>query len=457
MKVIHFSVTPLAGAPLRIVRALQAGQGIQARLVTLDPAAYGPRRFEGDLRWNEDREQALALMEDADLFHFHHWFDFKHNPFGVDFTAWSRRGVQFVRQFHSHPAHGQFQGFAARDIVTSSTPQLVLAQYHERYYPWARPVPNPVDLEDALHVPLPPGEAAPRRVVFSPSNTSPVLSCTPATRWSSKGCPEVTALLGEVAASRGGTLEVVTNTPHLDCLRRKQGAWAALDDLVTGSYHLSALESAAQGVPTLCWLDGRTQQAVRELTGASDLPWLNCSVLEAPHVVAELLDSPRLRDELGRDARRWMERHWSVRQTSLHFKRAYEDILHDPTTFNRPRFDPDDPAEAFRSTGMPDGHWLALMQGLRAALSGGHAPMPVDALCALEQRLAESESRYAALKRWTDELQRGKDWLEGQYLALADVESRYAALKAWTDELQRGKDWLEGQYLALTGKGRGDS
>lgn len=419
MNVLHFSVTPLAGAPLRIVRALQSGQGIQARLVTLDPAAYGPRRFEGDLAWNEDREQVLELMQSADLFHFHHWFDFQHNPFGVDFTAWARRGVQFVRQFHSHPEHGQFKGFATREVVMSRTPQLVVAQFQERYFPWARLVPNPVDLDDTFHVSLPRLEGAPRRVVFSPSTAAPVMTCSPGTRWSSKGCPEVTALLGNAVAERPGcSLDVVTDTPHLDCLRRKQGAWTAVDDLVTGSYHLSGLESAAQGVPTLCWLDSRTQRAVRELTGADDLPWVNCSILEARRLLADLLDSPALRDELGRGARRWMEQHWSVQQTSLHFKRAYEDVLRDPTTFNRPRFDPDSPGDAWRATRMADHNWLSLMQGLRAALSDGPVADPTEGIRALEQRLADSEARYSTLQAWTDELQRAKDWLEGQYLAL---------------------------------------
>ena len=75
IKVIHFSITPLAGSPIRIVKALTEHTDVKARLVVLQPHAYGERTFENDLTWEHDREEALSLLEEADIIHLHHYMD----------------------------------------------------------------------------------------------------------------------------------------------------------------------------------------------------------------------------------------------------------------------------------------------------------------------------------------------------------------------------------------------
>ena len=92
MLVVHVSLTPLAGSPLRIVRALNAHTAVEARLVDLAPDAYGRRTFPEDLVWGAHAAEARALIGRADLLHFHHWFDFdsERNRFGLDFARAAR-------------------------------------------------------------------------------------------------------------------------------------------------------------------------------------------------------------------------------------------------------------------------------------------------------------------------------------------------------------------------------
>lgn len=419
MKTLHFSVTPLAGAPLRIVQALNKEGDVSARLVVLNPDAYGARTFHADLLWRRDFEEIMALMNESDIFHFHHWFDFQKNPFDFDFTPYERRGVRFVRQIYSHPNHGQFHGFSAREIVMSDVPQLVSAQYHERYYPRARMVPHAIDLEDEMHRPVKSCDALllkQKTLFYSPSNKEPAYSGQlPLDRWPTKGYPEVVEMLNALVSERTDCLaEVMTDSPHAECLRRKREAWVAIDDLVTGSYHLSGMESLAQGVPTLTWLDERTKRTIREISGADNLPWVDCTLAQAPFLLHEILNDTSLRNAIGVDSRRWMEKYWNLRSVAAHYRRAYEDILRNPVGFNRARFDPEEILDNWHATRSHDLRWIGIANAARAGNSRSAQKMIAE----LESQLVQARVEYAKLKAWTDELQNAKNWLEDQYKRL---------------------------------------
>lgn len=343
MQVVHFSFTPLAGSPIRIVNALRRHTSWHARLIVLDPRAYGTRTFDGDLDWTTDREQALACIDQADILHLHHFFDLEHNPFGLDFSALQRKGKRLVRQFHSTPFHlagGQVSRI--REVVDSSVPQLVIAQYPERYFPRARLVPNLVPLDDELHRPL----AAPERsdavtVFFAPSSAHSAWQFPQAMRrWESKGLPETARML-ERARRRNPSLvvDIRRDVPHVECLRARQAADISIDDLVTGSFHLSSLEGLAQGVPTLGFLDRRTLATLAEMAGTSTHPWLNCRVEDAEAILDTLVANASLRSTLGQAARSWMLRYWNDRDLVAHYTDAYARLMEHGETPFPSRFD----------------------------------------------------------------------------------------------------------------------
>ncbi len=180
MKVVHLALTPLAGAPIRLVRALRAHAGVDARLVNLNPAAYGARRFDEDVDFYAQPDVARALIDAADIVHLHHWIDLAHNPFGVDL-----RGRVAIRHLHSQPhwvaAHG---GGSVAQVLADPLPQLVVAQFHERFYPRARPVPNLLDRAqiDAARA-QPVRTDARLTLCYQPTFDSSALSA----RWDTKG------------------------------------------------------------------------------------------------------------------------------------------------------------------------------------------------------------------------------------------------------------------------------
>lgn len=86
MLIVHIAFSPLAGAPIRIVNALNAYTNMHARLINTNPAGYGKRTFPEDLIWKEaNKEECLELISKADIIQCYHWIDFDSdkNPLGV--------------------------------------------------------------------------------------------------------------------------------------------------------------------------------------------------------------------------------------------------------------------------------------------------------------------------------------------------------------------------------------
>lgn len=379
LRVVHVALTPLAGSPIRIVSALNQHSGVRARLVVLNPGAYGSRTFDGDLDWQVEREAALEALRQADVVHCHHYFDLEQNPFQIDFRKCCRTDVRFVRQFHSTPltiARGD--DCSAKRIVESTIPQLVIAQYPERFYPRARVVPNLVPLADERYLPKPLSGAEIPTVFFSPSRDESAWSVVPGqTRWDTKGAPETEQMLLRLQARHGRfRVAVRRNLPHVDCLRERQASDLAIDELVTGSYHLTSLEALAQGLPTFAFLDGRTLDTLAELTGTQQHPWLNFRLEEAEGALVEFIKDSQLRREIGLYARSWMERYYDDRIMVQHYTRAYADLLERPELFERNRFDPGSRRAQFLAQRRDDLIWER-----RRALLSDKPAQPVRAEC----------------------------------------------------------------------------
>lgn len=341
MKILHLALTPLAGSPIRIARALSKLNGISARLVVLNPDIYGPRVFSGDLVWEKDREEALELLAEADILHLHHWMDLHENPFGIDLSSFVEKGKKVIRQYHSTPYFIADKDLAlARKIIDDPLPQLVNSQHPERYYPRAKLVPNIVPIWDDEYLP-PPNKSENLSVFFSPSVThSAWYTDDVRRRWDTKGAPETQKALKKLHRRIPEFSSLIRhNVPHEQCLRERRHSHVSIDDLVTGSYHLSSLEGLSQGVPTLSWLDQRTMYILRELTGADDLPWINCHLSDLPGVLTSLLNDRSLLEEIGQHSRSWMEKYWDELQMAEHFVRAYEDLFNAPEVYEQSRFE----------------------------------------------------------------------------------------------------------------------
>ncbi|WP_028227776.1 glycosyltransferase family protein [Paraburkholderia ferrariae] len=349
MRVVHLSNTPVAGSPGNIVSALNRHTDIEARHVVFNASAYGARTFAVDIDWQTRRDEALAAIDAADVIHIHQYFEF-YQTFGDDLPK-RFGGRKLIRQYHSAPALWAKQDSALLTrIVTDPVPQLVIAQGPERYYPFARVVPNLVPLYDGRYLPGPEADGPPV-VVYSPSGRASAWK----TRWETKGAPQTLALLRKLERKGLCRVQVIVDTPHDACLRIKQAAALAVDECVTGNYHLSGLEALSQGKPTIGHLDARVQSQLRHLTGAVELPWVDVRLEEAEPVLRALLADRRLREEVGAASRRWMETYYDEATLVGHYRRAYLDLFEAPERFGMQRFTTH--AQQWSAVALPDHSW----------------------------------------------------------------------------------------------------
>jgi 2-polyprenyl-3-methyl-5-hydroxy-6-metoxy-1,4-benzoquinol methylase len=334
VNVVHLSLTPLAGAPIRIVDALNRHTACHARLINLHPEAYGARRFPEDLGWTSDTEECRAVLADADILHLHHWVDVEFSPFG-NLRKLAPR-AQILRHFHSViESISMFTGTDEASIRDDPLPQVVIPHCAERDFPNARVVPNLVPEQDAAYQPKE-TESHPCRVFFSPT-----LPCSfKDARWDTKGRPEVLRVLRHLVRRRLIQVDLVEGVPFSEAMSRKGHSDLVVDDIVTGAFHLTSLEALAQGKPTLAFLDARSVSVISELTGASRLPWVNVRLEDAAEVIEALATDPDLRRELGQESRQWIEQWYAEKRMVRHFEAVYDELMETGSLQRANRFTP---------------------------------------------------------------------------------------------------------------------
>ncbi len=317
--VIHIAATPLVGAPMRIVYALNKFTKYNARLITLFPDYYGKRTHPGDLVWSDDREQSMELLKKADIIHLHHYFDIeKNNLFQVNFRKIVPKTCRFVRQFHVHPA--VYNKKNPKSVIDDELPQLVIPNFHERFFVHARVMPNILSDEEIKSA----DDNSCCKIVHA--STLPNVSAWKR-RWNTKGTPEIRKILKKLSKKATFEYEIITHTPFLECMQKKAAADIIIDDLVTGSYHLNALEGLTLGKVTLSYVDSRADFVLRKLTGSNHLPFLNVPLEHSASVLQWLIENPDSTKAIGTENKKWFDEYYSPEKVIHHFTEAYDDLL----------------------------------------------------------------------------------------------------------------------------------
>lgn len=313
--------------PVRLVNALNRHTPHRARLV--DTTRWD--LYEHDVVFDEDPKTAAALAESADIIHLHNYLDCDSREFApIDFRALRSRGVPVLRHFHSLPGLvAERMGVPVERVLEDDLPSVVIAQYPERFFPRSMVVPNfvPQNEPDLL-----PASGPPQYDIFF-SHTKPTGAWE--NRWNTKGAPETRTMLKRIGADTGCSVRAVTDLPLAEVLPLRRSSRIVLDELVNGSYHLSALEGLAVARPVLAYLDARTLRLLREFSGSDVCPFINVRLEEAEPVLRHLLAHPELAEAVGRAGRQWLEEHWSELSMIRHFENIYAMLREDPALVTR--------------------------------------------------------------------------------------------------------------------------
>lgn len=328
LKVVHFSITPLAGAPIRLVQALNRLTDVKARLVDLKRFGI----YDHDVVFSETSEEAERLANDADIIHLHNYLDCDSQQFApIDFGKLLKSGKRIIRHYHSTSDWiAEQMGISEEKLLKCMLPSLVIAQYPERFFTRSHVVPNMVPHYEPLYLPLPDQEPE-FDLFFSPTKTAGAFE----RRWDTKAAPEVTQLIHRVAERTGCTFKIMSGRPLEEVLKVKQRSRIVIDDLVTGSYHLTGLEGLAQGKPVLGYIDERCLYLLRYFSGSTHCPFINVRLEDAEAVLLWLLDHPFECEEIGRAGHDWIHMYWNEAKMVQHYETAYRDLMGDSTGLSR--------------------------------------------------------------------------------------------------------------------------
>jgi hypothetical protein len=312
MKVVHISDNLMSGAPYRLAQ-IQAAAGIEARVINRLPyTGQGSRRREypHDLLNDAPESVLRPVFEAAEIVHYHQrWKDgllFEAHPWARDVLFKKPSLIQF------HVPRDDRMEPVLRD---SSVIKLVVAQYHVRLYPECIPVPNALPIDDELHRPA------------WVSNDPPIVAFTPpdcdSRGWWDKGCEATRAVL-----ENGGFRHVVvTDRSWRDAMEARRQCDIAIDEVMTGSYHMCSLEALSQGLATVAAIDAQTIDALELVTGTRRHPWIVARIDTLRARLAEVVADPAYLREIRAASRTYMVAYWSPSVLAAKFRTVYDQVL----------------------------------------------------------------------------------------------------------------------------------
>lgn len=261
------------------------------------------------------RDELAAVLEAADIFHFHMLAD-EHMPLGAVTAAPFLAGKRLVHHHHGHHvfrAHPEIfqEKYRAlgRTNLLVSTPDLL------RKLPGARWQPNLVPEHLPAYRPAPRRPDGTVRLAHSPTrkdlkNTDDLLAV----------CRALAGELPQLA------LELIDDVPHAQCLARKQACDLAFDHM-QGYFGMASLEALSQGLPTIAGLDDWNIATIGEYFGCHNLPWVIARNRDAlADALRRLTRDAEARARIGAASRTFMETVWSEARLTADLVRFYENL-----------------------------------------------------------------------------------------------------------------------------------
>lgn len=323
MRIVMITSNDPAGTAISFTQALNRYTEHTCRLITTE-VRYN-FMFEKDLHVPALRnfDELETVLRQAELFHFHMLSDERTSlgPFcAQDFL----RKQPLVHHHHGEP---QFRAdprrFAQYELALGrralvSTPDLL------RGYPEATWMPNPVPLDAPGYQPFFCAPSATHDVAVDKNDV--VVAHSP-TRRELKNTSQFLAAIELVRRKDPRIrLRLIENTLHRKCLQLKRTSDLCYDHM-QGYFGVSSLESLSQGVPTIAGIDDWVLGHIKAFSGSDNVPWVIARTQGAlEDALLTLAAQPKLRRELGRTSRSWMEDNWSAKKIALQLSAFYKEL-----------------------------------------------------------------------------------------------------------------------------------
>lgn len=307
-----------AGMGIAFANAINRYTKNHCRLITTaEKYGFG---FETDIHLpdieGDDFGEVEQLLKDADIIHFHVLRD-ENSHLGPLVIRDHIKGKSILHHHHGHPDYiinAEYYNEKYRKLnrkVIVSTPDLLKIAGHATW------VPNLVPLNDVNFLPR-----------YDDTLSQEVIRiCQAPTRKYHKHTSEFIAIIARIQEKYPNVESmIIEKMPYIDCLKLKRTCHIVFDHM-RGWFGISSLESLSQGKPVIAGLDDWNIESIKTFTGAKALPWV---VARDPKQLEEkidmLMDTPDLRNDIGRQSRQFMETCWNERQILNVLFKIYETL-----------------------------------------------------------------------------------------------------------------------------------
>jgi hypothetical protein len=307
LRIVSYATTPVAGVPAVLARCIEHATAHTAHCVWAGGSYGNGVAFEGGISWSKRPDEALAILEAADVVILHN------GKIAPAHRALLRR-KQVVTMAHNYGWNVEMQH------VRAGYPGVVVGQYQAtlpEFAGWGI-VPNPVPLwEPEFGVGDKSGIV---HIAYTPSGRHERYPPGHRLYWHGKGFETTMAVLQRLARQAGVCIETTAHAQvsHAQALAMKRRAHIVIDECVTGSYHRNSLEGLAAGAVVIngVGLLPGVEQVLRHLAPDSTrLPFVFSTLDTLERTLLELIErGPAELATMGRRNREWMERHWGFEQ-----------------------------------------------------------------------------------------------------------------------------------------------
>lgn len=317
INIAHITENPIAGAPMNLNLCLNKFQGDKVSSRHIAAADHNEnRKFKSDLLTRvHSYAEIRQVMEQADVLHFHNFYS-NQDLFRLYPDLWPL-ALKKKRVWQVHSPRLTTWVNLEEALGDSQVKHLVIGQYHPRQWPECEVVPNVIDITEPLLTPLAKPSNMKMRVAFSPSRIN-------LPGWDDKGYKETFPVLQRLVNDGLISAEVIFDQPHDVCLERRRSAHVAIDECVTGSYHLCSLEALSQGLLTIAGLDELQIKALKDLTGTTWLPWYIARPDTLEKLLRQCASDHAMVAIAGQQSRLWMEKYWHPKIMTQRFVEIYE-------------------------------------------------------------------------------------------------------------------------------------
>jgi hypothetical protein len=272
------------------------------------------REYETDIIGNSATLDTLRYLiyEWATHLHFHNRYKRQ-----KVFQALGTEPPKLPSVIQIHSPRDEHESFT--EEVDSGIPIACVAQYHPRQ--WKELtfiVPNVIDISHKDYKPNPHRNTNPQMptVSYAPSNTN-------MRGWNDKSYGDVAPILKKLRMDHKITYQLIQQKPFREVMKLKHESDIGIDEISTGSYHLSGLEYLAIGVPCFANVDEQTEKVVKDLTGCLGTPFLRANKSTLERILRKMLQDKNW-EELGIRSREWMDTYWAPQLLVKHYTDMYE-------------------------------------------------------------------------------------------------------------------------------------